>query len=372
MTVRALRPTQTGAPSPARALPDTLRLLRERLGMTKSDVAKKLGRSASYVTRCEAPHRDALDFGAQEAESYATILQVPVNALGQKFTEPTLAETHFRTRILTAKKKREVIARAGLIVNHVNQLLDIVDARTIANIPKFDVSRLGAREAGISAAQKIRRLWNLGLSPIRDLAGLIEAQGVFVTDMRGAAEGVRGMTVLLGSEATPVIFVSAYPSEDARRLTLAHELGHLVMDEASGLLSNKEIEDRATSFAGELLAPWSQVAGRVEGLVPSEMAKLTSLQREWGVHPNSFIQRGYLEGAFTENQRRNWFVNLNARKLIIDNTRCDYPIKPTAIGQLVANVFDLGWSEAQLSYALGGRPEELARDLDGWSASAAA
>lgn len=346
--------------------PSTLRLLRERRGLKKMEVAKKLGVAPSYVSRCETTQRRTVTMLHQEAANYASVLDVPVQTLRREFAIAQPEGVHFHTRKLTAEQRRKAVAHAGLVANHVNELMRLIDAPTRADIPQVDVHDLPPADAGRLAAQHVREAWGLGQEPITDLAGLLEGHGIFITDMRDVVDGVRGMTVLLDPNAAPVVFLAPHGNDDTHRQTLAHELGHLVMDHASGLLGDKEIEERATAFGGEFLAPWERVRDDVDGLVPSQMAKLTDLQREWGVHPAAFIQRGYLDDLFSPNQRRNWFVHLNARKVALDHTPSTYPVRAQAIRTLMGNVAALGWPEPDLSNTLGLRADELASTLDGW------
>lgn len=372
MTVRELHGDDWGASPLVDVYPETLRLLRERKGLRKGELAKRLGKSPAYLTRMEGSGKPVLRVSIQERADYALALRVPPLTLSHTFIEAQPEGVHFHTRKLSAEKRRQAIACAGLTANHVNTLMRILDAPAQADVPQIDVYGMAAQDAGVYAAQQVRDVWGLGDGPISDLAAVLESHGIFITEMRDAVEGVRGMTIMLDPSSAPVVFLAPYINDDTRRQTLAHELGHLVMDHASGLLSDKEIEERATAFGGELLAPWQSVKDDVEGLTPSKMAQLTHLQRRWGAHPAAFIQRGYIHGVFSENQRRNWFVHLNQKKSIVDNAPCSYPVTPTAIRTLMENVAMLGWSEPALSDTLGLRPEELAEALDGWPFPAAA
>lgn len=346
---------------------DTLRLLRERRCQKKKDVASNLGKDPSYVSRCESTaDSPVLLMSTGERANYASVLRVPPATLSRSFAEAPPEGIHFHTRKLTAEKRRQAVAHAALTANHVNTLMELLDADPRADIPQIDVAGLGPREAGIEAARRTRAAWGLGMAPIEDLAGLFEGKGIFVAQMRDAVEGVRGMTMYLRDGAAPVVFLAPYVNDDTRRQTMAHELGHLVMDHASGPLGAKELEERATAFGGEFLAPWTEVRDAVSGLVPSQLGQLIDLQRKWGAHPAAFIQRGHGYGMFSDNQRRNWFVHLNVNKRLIDNLPSSFPVQERAIATLLENVRSLGWPEPQLSDCLGLRPDELKDALGAW------
>jgi len=61
------------------------------------------------------------------------------------------------------------------------------------------------------------------------------------------------------------------------RLTLAHEIGHLVMHQLS---SSPDIEDEANRFAAEFMMPRREIKASLYRL---NLAKLTDLKRDWKV-----------------------------------------------------------------------------------------
>lgn len=361
--VRALH---RGTSSTFEVVPDTLRLLRERRRLRKKDVAESLRKHPSYVTRSESTTRGPVIFGDQERADYASVLRVPPETLSRQFVEAPPEGVHFHTRKLSAEQRRQAVAHAVLTANNVNTMLTMLDVPRPAALPGVDVAGLSPLEAGRKAAQKTREEWGLDDDPIRDLAGLLESRGILLTHMRDLVEGVRGLTMLLSAHDAPVMFLAPYVSDDVRRQTMAHELGHLVMDHTSGPLGAKDTEERATAFGGEFLAPFHMVRDRLTGLSPSNMGELIELQRQWGVHPGAFIQRGFLHGVYTDNQRRHWFQSINLNKRLIDNLPSSYPITMRALAKLTQNVAALGWSEPQLSSKLGFPADELAGALEGW------
>merc|ERR1711969_179511 len=106
-------------------------------------------------------------------------------------------------------------------------------------------------------AQVLRRLWRVA-GPIRSMTELLEAAGVFVV-VDGFLDDEIDAVTLRASEYHPhLVYVNAARPPDRMRMTLAHELGHLVMD-AMTLVSPAEAERRANSFAAEFLAPIADI-----------------------------------------------------------------------------------------------------------------
>ncbi len=112
----------------------------------------------------------------------------------------------------------------------------------------------------ISDAEKLaadtREAWKLGIDPIPNMTELLEEKGLKVLTVALAAR-VSGFTCLVkrsgGQEDLPVIVVNDRFPLERRRLTLAHELAHRLIDTNS--LSGKDEEKAATLFAGAFLMP---------------------------------------------------------------------------------------------------------------------
>jgi Zn-dependent peptidase ImmA (M78 family) len=80
------------------------------------------------------------------------------------------------------------------------------------------------------------------------------------------------------------------------RMTLAHELGHLVMD-AMTLVSPTETERRATAFAAEFLAPIDDIAFDLDRVSIRTVHELDELRLTWGVSVSSLVMRARERGV---------------------------------------------------------------------------
>jgi Zn-dependent peptidase ImmA (M78 family)/DNA-binding XRE family transcriptional regulator len=105
-------------------------------------------------------------------------------------------------------------------------------------------------------AKEARDVWKLGHDPIPNMTELLEEKGLKVLTTQ-LPDRVSGFTCLVGRgqgrEDLPVIVVNDQFSLERRRLTLAHELAHRLIDTNS--LGDKEEEKAATLFAGAFLMP---------------------------------------------------------------------------------------------------------------------
>ena len=105
-------------------------------------------------------------------------------------------------------------------------------------------------------AVEVRSKWKLGLDPLPNMTELLEEKGLKVLTVPLPLR-ISGFTCVVGrgkgKAALPVIVVNNQFSLERRRLTLAHELAHRLIDTDS--LIDKEEEKAANLFAGAFLMP---------------------------------------------------------------------------------------------------------------------
>lgn len=170
------------------------------------------------------------------------------------------------------------------------------------------------------AARSLRIHWGLGVEPVLSLVELLEERGIKVLSLD--EEKIDGMTANVrraGQSDSPVIVINCKDWSERKRFNLAHELGHLVMDVAARINSEKA----AHRFAGAFLMPaealWAEIGKQRNSISVGELAKLkerfgASLQaivyrcKDLGIIGdklfrdlfNQFEQRGWRRPPFEE------------------------------------------------------------------------
>ncbi len=116
-----------------------------------------------------------------------------------------------------------------------------------------------AIDQGQSIAAQERRRLGIGITPIRDLAGLISDQGVWVATL--ALPGHLSGVFLNGKDFGVAVIANATQDPRRGRFSLAHEYGHALMDRDQPAsvtqTSNRKDtrEQRANAFAAAFLMP---------------------------------------------------------------------------------------------------------------------
>lgn len=162
-----------------------------------------------------------------------------------------------------------------------------------------------------TVAQKLRNHWRLGDQPIESVTFTIEDGGGIVIDTDGGGDLFDGLAGW-ANEKTPVLVMSGAVSDDRRRFSLAHELGHLFMD--VGHVDTKTEERLAHRFAGAFLVAAStarrELGTRRRTL---DFAELAILKRKHGLSMQAWIFRAADLGIIEQSHARTLFAEMGAR-----------------------------------------------------------
>lgn len=150
------------------------------------------------------------------------------------------------------------------VLQHAERYLDIEDILA-ADTAEFHFPATFPRpmstvEQAEGAAEALRQAWQLGGDPIRRLGEYLEEQGIKVMFVE-LPESISGMTATVQKKegrSVPVIVINEKHPGERQRFTLAHELGHLVLE-----MLDVDAEAVCNRFAGAFLAPAAMIRSEV-------------------------------------------------------------------------------------------------------------
>jgi len=153
------------------------------------------------------------------------------------------------------------------------------------------------------AALELRKHWGLGRGPIDRLIPLVEDAGVLVIEspIADSFEALSGRS----RNGFAVIVLNLGRSNDRLRFSLAHELGHLLLD--CRKLEAKEEEQLAHRFAAAFLVP-AEAARHELGKHRTNLctAELEHLKGKYGFSMQAWTYRARDLGIITESVYRQW------------------------------------------------------------------
>jgi Zn-dependent peptidase ImmA (M78 family) len=160
-------------------------------------------------------------------------------------------------------------------------------------------------------AERLRKHWELDEHPIDSLVQTAEDHQVVVVAWRQHADEFDGLSGWC-NERYPVTVISTIGETDRRRFTLAHELGHLIMDTES--VSDKDAEKLAHRFAAALIVPANRASHELgTRRTRLDFEELSILKRKYGLSIAAWIYRAKDLGIISENHAGNLYRELSQR-----------------------------------------------------------
>jgi Zn-dependent peptidase ImmA (M78 family) len=245
-------------------LSDRLRIARKRTGMSlRALEAAMSGKvSAQALSKYE---RGDMTPSSDVLLALSRALDVPIPYL-LAVEEAKLSQVDFRTKASTSAKDHARVEAAVLEwVERYLQLERILEFDSaIWSEPFKKGRRLTSVESAEPLANEVRNEWKLGTDPIPNMTELLEEKRLKVL-LEDLPDSVSGFTCLVqradNAPEVPVIVANSRKSLERRRLTLAHELAHRLIDPDG--LSEKEEEQAMTRFASAFLMPRDHLYGEL-------------------------------------------------------------------------------------------------------------
>lgn len=324
-------------------LGEAIATARRARGLTQGSLADQLGITQAALSRYEndlrTPTDDVLD------EIAATLGVVPELLSRADRMEGALAVGAHMRRRATAKPTvwRRLEAQLNLHRLHAQRLFDELDLRTELTIPWLDPFEYEPT----AAARLLRMQWRMPSGPVRDLAGWMEAAGCLIIDTDFETRRVDGLSQWTGPH--PIVMLNVAAPTDRRRLTLAHELGHLCLH-SQGVPD--DVEADATTFAAEFLMPAETIRPHLRNLT---VGRLRDLKRLWGVSMQALIERAHDLGTITRRERTNFYKRFSSlgwrtREPLSDELARERPRLAEEIGKAL---LDRGLSKSEAASICG-------------------
>ena len=208
----------------------------------------------------------------------------------------------FRKQSGTSARDRAEVEAA--VIDHLERYLSVerilMQGVSEWQMPKLKRRFLGCVEEAEFLAAELRKAWHLGVDAIPNMTELLEEQGIKVVLIE-LPDGVSGLTCLVNqsqdSSRLSVIVVNASHSLERRRLTLAHELGHRIVDDDSPV----DHEKAANAFAGAFLVPKEHLVKEI-GNTRNALSyqELVQLKRQYRVSAAALLVRLKKTGIIEE------------------------------------------------------------------------
>lgn len=242
----------------------------------------------------------------------AKVLKVKISDLVNTFNIPTLKYTNFRKSSSLNKKKEEGLKM--MISDEVAKYLEILNFAD--EIYSFDKSKWNFIVENFKSIEeisiKVRNM--LGVSDdcaLDNLTDKLEDHNFLILEI-DFEEKFDGFCEYIEELAFIILSSKGY---ERNRFTLAHELGHLILDFKEEL-DEKEKERYCDYFASCLLMPAKAMKRELEfgkrKLIRNvSLNEVLLLAKEYKVSLNAVIMRLHTLNIIDDNQKRNLFILLS-------------------------------------------------------------
>ncbi|WP_282597852.1 ImmA/IrrE family metallo-endopeptidase [Corynebacterium sp. Marseille-P3884] len=302
MELTSVSPERRGA-NGQRISPSRLQVARLRRGLTKADLANRIGISPSTLSKWEVDGPPAAKVEAL-LELLVSALDFPPDFFtADEVDIPSLERTLFRAGSRATQRQKLAAISSG-----VNAKILLNWLRSHFNYPSPDIPDLTGI-APAEAARYVRSVWALGDMAIPNSIQLAESKGVTVIGLPPAASAVDAFS--LWGDDQPFIFLARRRTPEGTRFDLAHELGHLLLHSRSDPDSSTDRETEANEFASEFLIPTDVIHANLR-LYPS-LDDILRLKSKLKVSAMAALMAVFNAGKLSDSQYRQYAGILSSR-----------------------------------------------------------
>ncbi|HEY3780682.1 MAG TPA: XRE family transcriptional regulator [Fimbriimonadaceae bacterium] len=289
---------------------ERLKILRLSRDMSLDDLASAAGEivSKQMLSRYE---RGLSTPTARVVTALAKALGVPVSKM---LEQPRISVEPVAYRKQASLKKGDEHRITSLLTTELELRVRLQEANRFPppTIPILDISAKSLEDAE-SAAIRIREEWGLGEAPIMSLVDEMESRLVHVIEV-DAPPTFDGLSLVAYDEhRTPTAVAAAIRRGvpgDRQRLSLAHELGHILLR----LADDMDEEKAAYRFASALLAPAAALRREIgERRSAVDLKELVILKQRYKMSLMAVVYRLRELAIISENHAKDWFMEIRAR-----------------------------------------------------------
>lgn len=244
-------------------------------------------------------------------------------------SSPTIKGVSYRKIKSLSKGENDMILEMieHQVVNYL-ELEEIMNVHTPFNHKLLHGYVIQTTDDIEAVTQAIRQEFKLGQAAIPNVASFLESIGVKVIGIP-SKKGFDGVSFMVNDTIPVIAYNTNIESIERQRMTLLHELGHLLVEPLVPDKEGKELEDICTSFANHLLLPSEVVQGYFGGRRKSiTMTELIELQGIYGISIDAIIYRLKEMRFISERAYQSYCIEKNMKpqlKEAIEKSRYEEP-----------------------------------------------
>jgi Zn-dependent peptidase ImmA (M78 family)/transcriptional regulator with XRE-family HTH domain len=310
---------------------EMLTLARESRQMTQTQFALASDISQSKVSKYEG---GLLNVSDSDIETISRVLNYPQAFFSQNdeiFGSNSPCFYNRKRKMIPMILLRSIYARINILRFAARRFLRGAEVIPANEFPSFDIDEFDGKPDEV--ARRVRAVWGMPIGPVKSVVAAIEAAGGIVIGFSFGTTKIDAVSQR-PKDMPPIFFVNTdIEAGDRLRYTLAHELGHIVMQNA---MSN-DPEEEADQFAREFLMPAREI-GR--DLVRIDIGRAARLKPFWRTSMQSLIARAYELRAITKSKYTSLFIEIGRLGFRLQEPIPIPPERPTITPEIVLIYID--------------------------------
>lgn len=225
-----------------------------------------------------------------------------------------LGEVSFRKRAALPRSIEDsIVEKARDYVERYLELEDLLGIHvTFKNPLKLDL--IPNKEQVKQAAEKLRKEWELGTSPIPNLVEVLEMKGVKV-QLVEESDHFDGFAAF-SENHIPIVVINTLGRQVERiRFTIIHELAHIILNLSNDIVQDKKlVEEYCHYFSSCFLLPESALVQRI-GSSRTYIAinELIQLKEQFGISIKAIVHRLRTIGVINDTYYQKWMVYMSKK-----------------------------------------------------------
>ena len=273
------------------SLGESIKLRRQILRITLRGLAEQIGVSHTTVDRYE---KDKLVPDSQTLIRLSKTLQIPIASLLRPENQQIqLSHIAFRSRKMLKRDEKQINAETKEWLERYLQVERLTGRPRTFEMPEGFPQTIASFEEAEEAARDLRAVWDLGTDPIENLIYLLEDKGIKIGIISGITKFDALFTEYAGHR---VIVVKENLPRARQRFSIAHELGHCLLEVGGGLDEEKAMH----RFAGAFLVPREKAIFELdETRHKFSLRELLILKEKYGLSMGAWLHRAMDLGIIT-------------------------------------------------------------------------
>lgn len=289
-------------------IPSRITEAREARALSMIELADNIGVTRQSISKYE---RGIIGPSMDMLQAIANTLSYPIDFFYKENIQSVAkgSALFFRSNANVAKKIKtackyqvkwtdEIKRQLEFYVDFLEQMLPVVD-KDYETILSEEIEEL---------ALQIRKDWELGEGPLKDIVGILENKGVIFSQIYSRKScSFKGIDAFSSwKNGTPYILFNLVQKSAVRtRFSICHELGHLILhssipeEDSSKKAIVDFADEQADRFAAAFLLPATSFPKDIHG---SSLSMLEPIKRKWGVSFSAIIKRCETLHLLSDNQ----------------------------------------------------------------------